>query len=170
MRKPQARKLCFNHQVYWYDSCDKQQSIAQPCADEDFCKGCTVEDELCDEEAVCIKPFYNGSWLVKADPDKKDACGLGNSTYFDLDLELTVDGGVATAVGNAPGLQVPYEGTVVGKKLSLTGKYKDTSGIEHTEQIDVTFTSPTTFEGYDQDTFTLLGPCTLIWDITGTKQ
>ena len=65
-------------------------------------------------------------------------------------------------------------GTVTGNKLELTGTYtqKDLGiPIDHEETIEVEFSSMTAFSGLHIDSYTTVGiPCTVYWDITGTKQ
>ena len=171
---PHDHTRCDGDDIFWHDSCGDQEGLLEACGDDAFCVGCQKDDASCKDEPLCVKGFYSGDWLVSADPDTKDACGLGNSTYFDLVLHLTVEGGVATATGSVLEFDLEYEGTVVGKKLTLEGTYSQTSmgmTIDHVEKIDVTFDTLEHFWGASQDTFSMLGlPCTLYWDITGVKQ
>jgi len=171
---PHEYQDCHNGQVYWFDACDEPESVAEICDDEQFCAN-----------ANCVKPYYDGQWKMVANPNQKDACGLGSSTYPPQTLNLTIEGGVATASLEVIGISVNYTGTVVGKTLELTGEWDqvdNTLGLEtvthHEETISVEFTSPSTFEGTHIDKFSLdLGAslggeveCTLYWIITAEKQ
>lgn len=157
---PHDHKDCHEGQVHWFDSCGALESVAEICTAEQFC-----------HEGSCVKPFYNGAWLVTANPNSKPACGgLGNATFAPATYTLTVDGSAATISANFFGTQVTLTGTVTGKQMILNGSYS-VMGENHTEDWDVTFTSPTQFDGFLIDSVDIMGfPCAINWDITGDKQ
>lgn len=167
---PHAEQFCLNDAVYWYDSCGKAETPSEICGDDEFCKGCTVDEPDCNENASCIKGFFNGDWSLTASPDTKDACGVGTATYFKQTLKLTIaDGGIATGNIKVAGFDIDFEGTLDGKHLTMVGNY-DQEGIPHVETIDVDFTSLSTLEGTHTDKFTFLAvDCSLYWQVTGMK-
>ena len=171
---PKAEERCSGNTIYWFDSCGEKESVSLACADDEFCVGCHEDDDLCSKEAQCAKGFFDGQWKITADPNTKDACGLGEATYFDLIVELTIDSnGVADAVGDVLEYDLHYTGTLTGKNLEMSATYSQSAlgmSIEHVEEIDVNFTSLETFEGVSSDSFNMLAPCTLYWNITGVKQ
>ena len=173
---PKAEERCSGNTIYWYDSCGEKESVSAACGDDEFCVGCHEDDDLCSKAAQCVKGFYNGKWKITADPNQKDACGMGPSTYFDLVVDLVVnEDGTVDATGDVLEYDLHYMGTLVGKDLEMTATYSQTTAwitLNHVENIDVTFTSLETFEGLSADSFTIpvLGECTLYWNITGVKQ
>jgi hypothetical protein len=173
---PKHEERCSGDSIYWFDSCGVKESVSLQCAEDEFCIGCHEDDDLCSKEAQCAKAFYNGEWKVSADPNTKDACGMGNSTYFDLVIDLTIhEDGTAEAFGDVLDYDLHYVGQLTGKNLEMIGTYSQTSmgmTIDHEEVIDVDFTDLETFEGLSADTFVMpvLGGCTLYWNITGIKQ
>jgi hypothetical protein len=174
---PHAEQFCLKDSIYWYDSCGNAETPAELCDADEFCIGCTVDDEDCDQAASCVKGFFNGDWELKANPDTKDACGLGNATYFEQTLQLQIgDGGTATGKIEVAGFVVEYTGSLDGKHLVLEGSYIQDPGspteMPHDETIDVEFDSLSTLDGIHIDSFAfpLVGPCTLYWDVTGTKK
>ena len=173
---PKAEERCSGNSIYWYNSCGEKESVSVACADDEFCVGCHEDDELCSKDAQCVKGFYDGKWKITADPDSKDACGMGPSTYFDLIVDLTVsENGQVDATGDVLEYDLHYTGTLSGKNMEMSATYSQTSAgltIDHVELIDVNFTSLDTFEGLSADTFAIpvLGECTLYWDITGVRQ
>ena len=172
---PKHEERCSGNAIYWFDSCGAKESVSVACADDEFCVGCHEDDDLCSKDAQCAKAFYNGQWKISADPNTKDACGMGNSTYFDLTIDLTIhEDGSAEAFGDVLEYELHYVGQLTGKNLEMTGTYSQTSlgmTIDHTEVIDVDFISLEIFEGLSADTFVMpvLGGCTLYWNITGVK-
>lgn len=171
---PHAAKYCLKNAIYWYDSCGEAEGPAELCGDEQFCKGCTVDEAPCDGSPNCIKPFYNGTWEMVANPDTQTACGgLSETKYFKQKLVLEVDGSDATGQISVANIQVDYTGTITGKKLVLTGSYSQTDlgvTIDHDETIEVEFESLNSFSGLHIDSYDLIGlPCTVYWDVTGTK-
>jgi hypothetical protein len=168
---PHAEKYCLNDAIYWYDSCGNAETPAEICTKDEFCKGCTVDDENCNQTPNCVKAFYDGEWLLTAEPNKKDACGLGNAEYFDQVLVLTIDGTDAVGKIQVAGFDVDFTGTLEGKHLMLEGSYTQQDGTFHEELIDANFTSLTTLEGIHTDNFSILAfPCSLYWDISGVKK
>ncbi len=169
---PHAETYCLDNAIYLYDSCGNAETPSEICADDEFCKGCTVDDEPgCNQSPNCVKAFYDGNWELTADPNKKDACGLGNAEYFDQVLNLNVDGQTATGKIQVAGFSVDFTGTLEGKHLVLEGSYTQDDGTFHEELIDVMFTSLSTLEGTHTDKFSLLGfPCSLYWKIEGVKK
>lgn len=173
---PKAEERCAGNTIYWFNSCGEKETVSVACGEDEFCVGCHEDDELCSKEPQCVKGFYDGKWKISADPNQKDACGMGPSTYFDLIVDLVVNAdGTVDATGDVLEYDLHYTGTLVGKDLEMSATYSQTSTgitIDHVELIDVHFTSLDTFEGLSADTFTIpiIGDCTLYWDITGVRQ
>ena len=172
---PHDQQYCYKNDIYWYDSCGVLETPSKNCNEDQFCNGCTIEDAPCNDTPNCVKPFYKGTWLLVATPNKQNACGgLVETLYFDQKLVLSVDGTQASGTIEVANIIVNYTGTVTGKKLVLKGSYtqKDLGApIDHEETIEVEFSSMTEFAGLHLDSYKNFGiPCTVYWDIIGTKQ
>ena len=173
-----VKTVCHQGNPFWVDVCGETQSGAKICEDEEFCKDA---DSSCEgaECASCVKPYYDGTWKLTADPDTKDACGIATSTYPTQYLELTVDGTVATAHLEVIGIEVNYTGSVEGKTLLLEGNWQEQSAlgtVYHEELLELVFASPSMAEGTHKDAFSMdagLGvpiDCTTYWTVTAEKQ
>jgi len=174
---PHDQTFCVGDDIYWYDSCGTQESLLQGCDDDAFCKGCQPGDDPCGDTPTCVKGFFSGDWLVIADPDTKDACGFGTTTFFDQVLVLQVDETQVTASVDILNFHVDYTGALDGKKLTLNGSYTQEQAslvINHDEAYEVTFISLTEFTGVLHDHFDVTGvfpmTCDLYWQVTGVKQ
>jgi hypothetical protein len=157
-----AYEDCSGNDVWWFDSCGVAETLSKACDDEQFCANKT-----------CIKPFYNGTWRVTADPDTKMVAGIMPATFPPSNLSLSVTGTTAAASLTAQGITVNYAGPITGKQMFLEATYVGLSGESHVESWDVTFVDLNTFEGTIVDKMDLptFGPVTLIWDgVTGVKQ
>jgi hypothetical protein len=181
---PHAEKRCVGNDVHWFDSCGAEEGPAEVCDDDEFCDGCQAEDDTCAKEGQCVKAVLTGTWHVTADPDTKDACGMGNATFLPVMMDLQVDGTTVTGHADILAFSIDYAGTLDGKHLTMTGTYSEsetimgqTITIDHTENYDVYFSDLETFSGTNEDSFVMalgamLGdiPCSLYWTVTGVKQ
>jgi len=129
-------------------------------------------------DGSCVTPDYNGLWLLSANPNQKPCGLLGNTTFADQIIALTVNGTQAKGVISQGSFTVNYEGTLKGKHLKMTANYVQsmsvfglTINISHYEILDVNFVSPNKFTGVDEDQVSgdLLN-CTLYWSVTGLRQ
>jgi len=179
---PKESVKCVDGQPHFFDSCGVDGGVygAKACDDTQFCKD-TIDGNP--DGIFCVKPYYNGTWKLTADPKTKSACGLGDATYATLYLDLAVENGNATATATFLGEEVAYAGTVTGKQMLVSATYQEKQNslgteviVDHTTTLDVTFVAPDQFEGIDADSFEAdlgLGDplaCTIYWDVTGEKQ
>lgn len=173
---PKESVKCVDGQPHFFDSCGVDGGIfgAKACADHEFCKDTDTGNP---DDKFCQKPYYNGKWVMTANPNTKEVCGIASTTYPSQALQLTVEGSNATASIFILGYTVNYEGTVEGKTLNMEGNYTQTGitgTVDHQETIEVVFSSPSEFAGIHSDEFELdlLGeplPCVVYWNVTGAK-
>ncbi len=157
---PKAYEGCNGSDVWWFDACDNPESPSETCEPEEFCAN-----------ATCVKPFYDGTWKIVADPDTKDT-GFGSATYNPTTIELSVSGKDVTGLFSAFGEDVEFIGTIEGKEMNIAGQYTDPSTTLHEESWTVEFQSLTEFTGVINDALSLSSfPVgNLVWQITGTKE
>ncbi|MDP6944979.1 MAG: hypothetical protein QF464_12575, partial [Myxococcota bacterium] len=142
---PQHDKRCVGNDVYWFDSCGAEGGPAEVCADDEFCDGCQPEDAACSKEGQCVKAVLTGTWHVTADPDTKDACGMGPATFLPVMMDLQVDGTTVTGHADVLDFSIDYVGTLEGKHLTMTGTYSESETILG-QTITIEQTGGLTFE------------------------
>ncbi len=164
---PKVEKKCHNGHPWWFNSCGEPESGAEICEDEQFCVN-----------SSCVKPFYNGTWEVTADPDTKSLGIAGSVTFPPTLIDLTINGTSADAsVINFP-IDVEFTGTLEGKVLKMNASYDEggETGAHHEQALTVTFKDPQKFTGTIIDEVSAdvgLGPMSLgklVWNVTGIKQ
>jgi hypothetical protein len=168
--EPKVKKLCFEHNVFFYDSCDNKQGVTTICKDEEFCKGCTLENEGsgCETKPFCYKVDLSGDWLLKTKPGSSSTC----TTYPPQTLVLLIDGTTATGSIGVGTIQANFAGTFGKKKMKITANYQPLAGFDATEVIEGEFLSPTTFDGtvYVEQSASGIPLCQAIFEITGDKK
>lgn len=157
---PKAYEACHGTDIWWFDACDHPESPSEACEPQEFCAN-----------ATCVKPFYDGTWKIVADPDTKDT-GFGSATYSPTTIDLSVSGTDVTGLFSAFGTDVEYVGTIDGKEMIINGQYTDPSTTLHEESWIVEFQSLTGFTGVINDQLSLatFPVGNLVWQITGTKE
>lgn len=152
---PHKFKVCYQTDVWYFDSCNNPEEIFDDCSDAEFCL-----------DNLCQLPLYNGQWYITANPSQQMLGGFFPITFPPQTMTLTVNGQNAHGVIMYEGNTMDYWGTVSGKVMSLTADYS-ISGLNVHEAWEVTFTSPTKFQGVDVETNPL---GTVYWNITGLRQ
>lgn len=171
---PKAYEQCHMGDVFWHDSCGQPESLAEACDAEDYCI-----------DKSCSKGVYGGTWLMTADPSTKSLGGLGNITFADTYLTISVSGTEVTAVEQNATPEITWTGTLEGKTMKLTSVYTQEDGLGVTtseNEMTVTFSAPSDLKGVpppieysglmkqviSSDLIGDLG--TVVWNVTGVKQ
>jgi len=171
--KKEHERKCHKGSVWWFDSCGKEEKVAEACTGFTFCK-----------LSKCNKGVVDGNYKMTANPSTQTLPLLGKVTFAPVIMAVKDWGPFVQGDFGVGGQKVQMTGKLVGNVWTPKGSYTQagTLTITHTFNMNVTFKVdpsntgkplPDLFTGTVIDSMTVSGLGSLgavTWNITGKKQ